>query len=211
MLVKGLQGLISQTTTQKKQTDILNVATQLFLERGYDAVSLDDILERVGGSKTTLYSYYGSKEGLFAAMIQTTCRKKLAPLLAIDVTARDPREGLAAIGKQFLSMISDPHGRAVFRAMISEAQRFPDLASTFFTAGPEAIIRVLRRTIEHWQRKGLLRSGNAEMLAVHFLGLIMGNFQLKSLLGLCDTLTERQINSWVGRGVEIFLEGTLPR
>ncbi len=196
---------------QKKQTAILTVASQLFLERGYDAVSLDDILERVGGSKTTLYSYYGGKEGLFAAMVQTKCRHKLASFLTMDVADLGPKAGLTALGRQFLSILSDPEGQAMFRAMIAEAQRFPELASTFFAAGPETAIRALRRNIEHWQRVRLLRSGNAEALAVQFLGILMGNFHLKNLLGLAESLTERQINAWVARGVELFLEGTLPR
>src|SRR3954452_22908098 len=207
----GPPRLMPNTRAQKKQTDILKVASELFLERGYDAVSLDDILERVGGSKTTLYSYYGGKEGLFAAMVQAKCRNKLTSFLTMDVADLDPRAGLTALGRKFLSIISDPEGRAMFRAMIAEAQRFPELASTFFTAGPEAGIRALRRNIEHWQKARLLRSGNAEALAIQFLGIMMGNFHLKNLLGLSETLTERQINAWVARGVELFLEGTLPR
>jgi TetR/AcrR family transcriptional repressor of mexJK operon len=207
----GPPRLMPNTKAQKKQTDILNVASELFLERGYDAVSLDDILERVGGSKTTLYSYYGGKEGLFAAMVQAKCRNKLTSFLTMDVTDLDPRAGLTALGRKFLLIISDPERRAMFRAMVSESQRFPELASTFFAAGPEAGIRALRRNIEHWQKAGLLRSGNAEALAIQFLGILMGNFHLKALLGLVDSLTERQINAWVARGVELFLEGALPR
>jgi TetR/AcrR family transcriptional regulator, mexJK operon transcriptional repressor len=199
--------LISNARTQKKQTDILNVATQLFLERGYDAVSLDDILKRVGGSKTTLYSYYGGKEGLFAAMVQRVCRDKISALLALDLAGLDPAEGLTLSGTQFVSMVSDPHGRAVFRAMIAEAPRFPELAAALFASGPEAAIRALRRHIDHWQRKGSLRCGNPEIFATQFLGLMMGNFHLKNLLGLGEQLTERQIKSWVARGVEVFLEG----
>ncbi len=200
--------MISTIRAQKKQLDILNVATELFLERGYDSVTLDDILERVGGSKTTLYSYYGGKEGLFAAMVQKVCRDKLTNLLALDVAGLDPAEGLTLIGKQFVSMVSDPAGRSVFRAMIAEAPRFPDLAATFFASGPEAIIRTLRRHIDHWQKNGSLRCGNSEILATQFLGLMMGNFHLKNLLGLGETLSERQLRTWVARGVELFLEGT---
>ena len=207
----GLPYLMPNARAQKKQADILHVASELFLERGYDAVSLDDILERVGGSKTTLYSYYGGKEGLFAAMVQNKCRDKLTFFLSMDVAELDPKAGLTALGKQFLSIISDPEGRAMFRAMIAEAQRFPKLAATFFAAGPEAAIRALRRNIEHWQKAGLLRGGSAEALAIQFLGIMMGTFHLKTLLGLREAGTERQINAWVARGVELFLEGTLPR
>ncbi len=203
--------LMPNAKAQKKQTDILKAASELFLQRGYDAVSLDDILEKVGGSKTTLYSYYGGKEGLFAATVQTMCREKLAAFLTMNVADLDPKAGLNALGRQFLLMISEPHGQAMFRSMIAEAQRFPKLAATFFAAGPETAIRVLQRNIENWQKKGLLRCGNAEALAIQFLGVIMGNFHLKSLLGLHERLTTRQINTWVARGVELFLEGTLPR
>jgi len=104
-------------------------------------------------------------------------------------------------------MLSDPHGQALFRAMISEAQRFPKIASTFFAAGPQTMIRMLRDNIVHWQKEGLLRSGDAEMLAVQFLGLMMGNLHLKSLLGLMDPMTDKQIKAWVARGVDVFLDG----
>lgn len=201
--------MISRTRTQKKQQDILTVARQLFLERGYDSVSLDDILEQVGGSKTTLYSYYGGKEGLFAATVEKICHDKLGPLLAMDMTDLDPKTALNAIGRQFLAIISDPEGRAFFRAMISEAQRFPELASRFFASGPEVMIRLLRRNIEQWQKKGLLRRGNPEALAGQFLGLMMGDYHLKSLLGLMNSLTPKQIKAWVERGVEIFLKGAM--
>ncbi len=203
--------MISITRAQKKQDDILNVARQLFLERGYDAVSLDNILEQVGGSKTTLYSYYGGKEGLFAATVAKVCEDKLGPLLAMDMADLDPKTALNAVGQQFLRIISDPEGRAFFRAMISEAQRFPELASTFFASGPERMIRLLRRKIEQWQSQGLLRKGNPETMASQFLGLMMGNYHLKSLLGLIEPLTEKQIKIWVARGTEIFLEGAMAR
>lgn len=209
--VRIAAGLMPNARTQKRQTDILKVATKLFLERGYDAVSLDEILERVGGSKTTLYSYYGDKEGLFAATIRNMCRDKLDPLCALDSSDLDPRAALNAIGRHFLSVLSDPQGRALFRAMISEAKRFPKVASIFFAAGPETMIGMLRGKIEHWQKEGLLRSGDAETLAIQFLGLMMGNFHLKSLLGLMEPLTDRQIKAWVDQGVDVFLDGMLAR
>jgi TetR/AcrR family transcriptional regulator, mexJK operon transcriptional repressor len=209
--VRTLAQLMRNTKTQKKQTDILKVASKLFLEHGYDAVSLDDILERVGGSKTTLYSYYGGKEGLFAATIQNMCRDKLDALRALDSKQLDPSAALNAIGKHFLSILSDPQSRALFRAMISEAERFPKIASTFFAAGPETMIGIVRDKIQQWQKQALLRSGDPEVLAIQFLGLMMGNFHLKSLLGLMEPLTERQIKAWVARGVDVFLDGTLPR
>ncbi len=201
----------ANTRTQKRQTNILNVATELFLERGYDAVSLDDVVERTGGSKTTLYSYYGGKEGLFAAIVQKACEDKLAPLLEQDVTGLHPKAGLSSIGRLFISLISNPAGCSLYRMMIAEAERFPDLASAFYAAGPKATVNLLQRHIEHWQKKSMLRSGNSETLAVQFIGIMLGNFSVRHLLGLSSGVSEREIGDWVESGVVLFLEGASGR
>lgn len=204
---------ITQTlsSAQKKQSKILEVAAELFLEHGYDAVSLDDILERVGGSKTTLYSYYGGKEGLFSAIVHANCTRVLQPLLALDVINLDPRSGLTSIGEVFLSLVSDPKGQALYRMMVAEASRFPDLVAEFYKSGPNAIISKVKLNLEHWQRKGLLRNGHSETMAIQFIGIILGNFSTKTVLCLSVPLSEQEIKQWVERGVTLFLEGSLPR
>jgi AcrR family transcriptional regulator len=204
---------ITQTlsSAQKKQSKILEVAAELFLEHGYDAVSLDDILERVGGSKTTLYSYYGGKEGLFSAIVHANCTRVLQPLLALDVINLDPRSGLTSIGEVFLSLVSDPKGQALYRMMVAEASRFPDLVTEFYKSGPNAIISKVKMNLEHWQRKGLLRNGHSETMAIQFIGIILGNFSTKTVLCLSVPLSEQEIKQWVERGVTLFLEGSLPR
>lgn len=53
---------------QERRLALLVNACDLFLERGYDAVSLDDIVNHAGGSKASIYKYFGSKEGLFTAI-----------------------------------------------------------------------------------------------------------------------------------------------
>jgi AcrR family transcriptional regulator len=195
------------TRTQKKQEHIVAVATELFLERGYDAVSLDDVLERSGGSKTTLYSYYGGKEGLFAAIFQKMCRDKLGPLLLLDVDGLNPEAGLTAIGQGFLPIVAQAQGRSLFRMMVAEADRFPKLAAEFYAAGPNTVISLIRRHMERWMTQGLLRSGNAEILAIQFIGIMLGTFQTKSLLGLTGSLSAKEIKDWVSSGVKLFLEG----
>jgi AcrR family transcriptional regulator len=199
------------SSAQKKQSRILEVASELFIERGYDEVSLDDILERVGGSKTTLYSYYGGKEGLFSAIVHASCKRKLAPLMELEVTHLDPASGLTAIARLFLSLVSDPSGQAFYRMMIAESARFPKLTSEYYCAGPDATIKLVKRNLEHWQQKGLLRSGNSETLAVQFIGILLGNFSTKCMLGLSSALSEQQIAEWVSSGVTLFLEGAQPR
>ena len=53
---------------QERRLALLLCATDLILEKGYDAVSLDDIVNHGGGSKASIYKYFGNKEGLFTAI-----------------------------------------------------------------------------------------------------------------------------------------------
>lgn len=199
--------MTATTRTQSKQANILHVARELFLERGYDAVSLDDIVERVGGSKTTLYSYYGDKEGLFAAIVTKECTDKLTFLRELNLNHLDPEAGLHAVASRLVSLVSDAAGRALYRMMVAEAERFPDLAKAFYAAGPAAVASLLRETIQHWQKEGLLRAGNSETLAIQFIGIILGNFSVKSLLLPPVQCSEKEMKDWVAAGVTLFLEG----
>jgi len=52
----------------ERRIALLLSANELFLNRGYDAVSLDDIVQHAGGSKASIYKYFGNKEGLFTAI-----------------------------------------------------------------------------------------------------------------------------------------------
>ena len=203
--------MITNARSQEKRSKILEIASELFLERGYESVSLDDIIERSGGSKTTLYSYYGGKEGLFAAIVESNCKEKLGPILSLDFADRDPRASLTAFGRRLVSLVGDPAGRALYRLVIAEADRFPKIAARFYATGPEAIIRLIRGNIEHWQSQRLMRPGDAETMATQFIGILLGNFSTRSLLGLAVTPTTRQLNEWVNCGVRLFLEGMLPK
>jgi TetR/AcrR family transcriptional regulator, mexJK operon transcriptional repressor len=199
------------TRTREKQKHILDIATEMFLRSGYEAVSLDDILSRVGGSKTTLYSYYGNKEGLFTAMVESRCQEVLKVMGEIDIVNMDPKTGLNAIGCRFLITITTPQVRAFYRMMVAEAERHPELAAKFFASGPDTMRRLVQQNLEHWQRNGMLRSGSAATLAVQFLGLMMGHFSMKSLLGVSAMFSEKQLREWVAGGVDLFLGGAAPK
>ncbi|WP_433173195.1 TetR/AcrR family transcriptional regulator [Actinoallomurus sp. CA-150999] len=53
-----------------REQQMLDVAEEVFAERGYGAVSMEEIAERVGLSKPMLYEYFGSKEGLLLGVIR---------------------------------------------------------------------------------------------------------------------------------------------
>ena len=56
--------------TESKREAILEAASHVFLESGFEGASMAEIAARVGGSKATLYGYFGSKEDLFVEVTQ---------------------------------------------------------------------------------------------------------------------------------------------
>src|SRR5215470_7611691 len=90
----------------QRRERIVRAAAPLFLKKGYDNVSIDEIIGVVGGSKATIYAWFGGKEGLFEAVVRRECE---AVTLAIDVDAPGTLEQqLTAIGHSFLTMVLSP-------------------------------------------------------------------------------------------------------
>src|SRR5215831_7666898 len=60
-------------TVEQRHERIVRAAAPLFLKKGYDNVSIDEIIGVVGGSKATIYAWFGGKEGLFEAVVHQKC------------------------------------------------------------------------------------------------------------------------------------------
>ena len=114
-----------------KAEAILAGAMQEFIACGYAAASMDRIAVAAGVSKPTLYSYFQGKEGLFAALIQQMSQSDR--ILDEERFLHHPiHDSLKLIAIDFLDKFSGEQPLlSLFRLMIGESGRFPDLAQTF--------------------------------------------------------------------------------
>src|SRR5260370_42678503 len=60
-------------TVDQRRERIVRLAAPLFLKKGYDNVSIDEIIGVVGGSKATIYTWFGGTEGLFEHVGRPKC------------------------------------------------------------------------------------------------------------------------------------------
>src|SRR6185312_10012339 len=89
MIRKALKGDEGTMTAKRSRAEARNgklrtIAEDLFLKRGYDGVTIDKVVELAGGSKSTVYSEFGGKCGLFINSIETLCRQSNEPLAKLD-------------------------------------------------------------------------------------------------------------------------------
>ena len=115
---------------------ILDAATRLFLNEGYGAATTNALVARTGGSKSTIYSYFESKEKLFAAVVDHVLARLATATEDIEHQATPLREGLYALGVRLLAIVLSDDHIALARVVIGEARRFPEIGAIYYDQGP---------------------------------------------------------------------------
>ncbi len=165
---------------------LTDVALDMFLDQGYEAVSLDTLIAKVGGSRRNVYRHFGGKEGLFLAAIASLCEAQAAPLKSLQIPlSGNPAEALLMFGRALLERVLLPRTLALTRLMIAESSRFPELAQTIWRSGHEQAATILAEWMSHQQKAGVLRKGHApHVLARQFVDLAVADAQLCAQLGI---------------------------
>ena len=109
---------------------LLDVATEVFLEKGYKGASMIEIARRAGASKQTLYARYPSKAELFAGLIERKAAHLFEAIGSLD-DGRSIRDTLIDCGANLLELIVSPDARGVHRVVIAECVEFPELGAVF--------------------------------------------------------------------------------
>ncbi|MDR5863654.1 TetR/AcrR family transcriptional regulator [Halomonas campisalis] len=193
----------------KKREIILNAATELFLESGYSRVSVDAIIARVGGSKRTIYSYFGDKDGLFSAIVHNLCDKIVSPLTDLDLRGLPPGQALKQLSETFFDVVLAPNTLELHRLVVAEAPRFPDAAKAFFASAPSVSYRCLANYFAWAQDEGLIKPGDSHQRAALFLDALTGDIQLRCLLGLVSEPDRARLAAAADEAVDIFLHGLM--
>jgi AcrR family transcriptional regulator len=148
---------------------ILEAATQLFLKVGYEQTSIDAILLESGGSKSTLYAYFPTKEDLFRAVIDKVVDNDAGPALEIVGNAH---LALVQFAVRRQRIVMSARHRAVLGLVIAERDRFPDLARIYLDRGPAKSYRVLATYLEALKRREVLDIDDVSEAVEFFVGML---------------------------------------
>ena len=191
----------------RRRESLLKAAAEVFFEQGYAAASIDAIIERAGGSKRNIYSEFGNKQGLFAAIVTGNADKALSSLPIDNVEKRDLAETLTVFGRHLLRIYMSPTVIGIYRLAVTEANRFPDLAKAFYEQGPGRTTIRLAQILEEAQKRDEIRMGDCRHLADRFMGMIRDNLHLQVVLGLRPPPSEEEMRNEVDSAVDLFLKG----
>lgn len=185
----------------------MKAAREVFLEHGYEAANMAEIVRRAGGSLSTLYAQFGGKKGLFEAMIDARVGQ-LTSQMEIELAAHAPlREGLTRIGEDFLFKQVQPENLDFFRLMVSQAKKFPDMAEAWSKRAQEAVRRALAGYLEDRAKAGEIKLANYELAASIYFDLLRSRMQFRALLMPAYVPTDEEVREHVARAVKVFIGG----
>ncbi|MFG3130278.1 TetR/AcrR family transcriptional regulator [Streptomyces tendae] len=156
---------------RQKREAITSAATELFLDRGYDGTSLARIAEAAGVSKSTLFKQFPTKAALFEAIVTESWRRDAGDT-DVRPQAGDLRSGLTAIGHRYADLIGQPRMAGLFRIVIAELPRFPELGRMQFQLGKLPYFASVQHYLESEHEAGNADVPDAESAANQFLGMI---------------------------------------
>lgn len=190
--------------SESRRSEILDVALQVFLENGYSGATIDLVVARANASKATIYSYFGGKEGLFTAIIEERTEQIISCLSAQDFSDADVPVALAQIARRLLMASLTPEAIGIYRLILSEGFRFPNVARTFYRLGPDRVTGHLARILGDWRDRGLIAVEDPELAATQFLTVALGELRLQAVAGLPPDDLDAAVEHNVRNAVEPF-------
>lgn len=169
-----------------KAKQILQGAMQEFLRDGYANTSMARIAATAGVSKETLYTYFESKEKLFAAIVQYTAEQHLQQVFASGSLPSDPAEQLRSLAAKSMTPENlDPMRMNFYRLIVGESGRFPDLARFYVEQFEKPGLEVSANLL---QTASQLRSSDPQAVAWIISGTLSYYYQMMEMLQGKDIL-----------------------
>jgi AcrR family transcriptional regulator len=192
---------------------ILDAARKVFLKRGFEGASMDEIAVAARAGKPTIYGRFGDKRALFTAVVRRDVLARIA-----QFHSEAPREGtieqrLIHMGIALMNWTLEDERIALMRLAAAEAQRFPDLANTVSRAARQLSTEVAARFLGEMAQSselGTLPAFAPEHLATTariFLDLVVLPMLLRALFEHTVEALQAEIGPHVARSVAFFLAG----
>ena len=183
--------LVRQSSSRRAQLSrdrrisILTAAAEVFVEEGFAASSMSTIASRLGGSKGTLYSYFSSKEELFAEVVSHECDRKIVVMFGSEGASHgDVIVALREFGRRFVRLILSEETMRFTRMIIAESARRPDLGALFYAAGPRQSRQRLASYLDEQVVARNLRPMPTDRVAQQFCDLCLSKSYTKRLMNI---------------------------
>lgn len=191
----------------ERRAALLQAANILFLERGFKAVSLDDIVQVCGGSKAAIYQYFGSKKGLLGALFEYRCENFFKENVPPKWQPGQSLHDIMLLTAQAVYVaFNNAENIAFTRLVVEESQRDPELAQLAYDSGPKRGLLIVANMLELAHKQGEIDCPYPYESATLFFGMLRHS-QWRLLVGLSPLESHLGANHYLQYLVERFLAG----
>jgi len=193
---------------EARNKNLIEKAGQLFLELGYGKVSLELIAREAHVAVRTIYVKFGGKAGLFKEVLIANRDRFISPH-QLEQDARPMKEVIGEFSLHFLDMITAPEALAVQRMVVAEAKNNPELAHSFYEAGPRQSREMLTHYFARPDIRAQLRDDLAvELLPSYLINCVIGDPFSRFLFDPAEQPRE-QVKAKLGQRLELFYQSIL--
>ncbi|WP_162854572.1 TetR/AcrR family transcriptional regulator [Sphingobium estronivorans] len=188
-----------------ERRDRLQKAAEIeFAAQGAGGAAIERIAAAAGIGKMTIYRHFAGKDDLFIATVDRLSRALYADTAPLAVSTLALADRLTAIGARALANFVDGASIDLYRLMIREAPRFPDLALTVFRRSENGTVRDIRACLSDVPECQAVSGEAIDYLALQFITLLTN---ANKFLALPIRPKAAEQSRMVARAVQVFLNG----
>lgn len=192
----------------RKRRAIMQSAMRLFLTRGYDGTSMDDVAMTAAVSKPTVYKHFVDKEQLFSQIVLSTTDQAVGLVQMVTETFADTQnveQSLRDLARQFMEKLMEPDVLRLRRLVIATADRFPDVGRAWYESGFERALDALAGSFELLTAQGSLNIDDPVTAANHFVGLLLWIPVNRAMFTGSNSYSDSEIGAFANAAIDAFL------
>ena len=203
-------GRPTRAQAEARHDQMLDAALDLFLARGFEQTTMEEVASAVGMTKRTIYAKYADKAALFRASVARAIARYTVPVEDIRATETgDLETTLIAVAQLRIANLMTPEGIRLQRVLNAEAYRFPGIFDLFAERAAQPVIAYLADLLRRKAGAKSIAATEPERAAVAFMGMVVGPATRSIVAG--SAIAPAELEARIRFSVRLFLDGVRPR
>jgi len=192
-----------------KRDSIITGATRLFLEQGFNNVSMEKVAQAAPVSKATLYNYFDSKHNLLVAVVDELCHAISQTFETLSTDTNKVESNLKQIALSFMDLIYSKEGIAIYGLIIAECKTFPELGILIYQVALKDSLLQLEQYLQALNNTTTFNIDDTAFAANAFFGVLKGEQHFQCLLNIKALPTQLEKQTYINKIIPLYMQGFL--
>ena len=202
------QPTIRQRRKEARPQELLDAALDLFVEKGFAATRSEEVAQRAGVSKGTLYLYYPSKEELLKEVIRHNMVQEIAQgLNIVEHFSGSSADLLGVIYQQWWDRIGETRASGIMKLMMSEVRNFPEIAQFYADEVIKPTHHLLSLMLQRGIDRGEFRRVNVDEVVHALIAPMLFLVMHKHSIGACGVMHSIDPRAFIAAQLDLVLNG----